>query len=75
VDNDRTVVGADNSDLVEVAGTIASDEHRHSLVEVLDEYGVVEGMRMVSSLTPCFLALCTILGCVTSYLASSATAR
>lgn len=45
MDNDRTLVGADNSELVEVAGTIGSDEHRHSLVEVLDEYRVVEGVE------------------------------
>ena len=45
VDNNRPLVGADNSDLVEVAGTIGSDEHRHSLVEVLDENRVVESVE------------------------------
>ena len=45
MDHDRAFVGADDSDLVEVAGTIGSDEHRHSLVEVLDEYRIVEDVE------------------------------
>ncbi len=43
--HDRAVVGADHADLVEAAGAVGADEHRHSLVEVLDEYRVVEGME------------------------------
>jgi len=45
MDHDRALVGADDADLVKIAGTIGSDEHRHSLVEVLDEYRVIEGME------------------------------
>jgi hypothetical protein len=45
MDHDRALVGAHDADLVKIAGTIGSDEHRHSLVEVLDEYRVVEGME------------------------------
>ena len=44
MDHDRAFVGSDDSDLVEVAGTIGADEHRHSLVEVFDENRVVEGV-------------------------------
>lgn len=45
MDHDRALVGADNSDLVEVAGAVGSDEHRHSFVEVLNEDRVVEGVE------------------------------
>ena len=62
MDNDRALVGADDADFVEVAGAIGSDEHHHSLVEILDEYRVVESMEDGPSLTPCFLALSTIRG-------------
>jgi len=38
-------VGADDSDLVDVAGVVGSDEHRHSLVEVFHEKRIVEGVE------------------------------
>ena len=44
MDHDRALVGADNADLVKVAGLVGTDEHCHSFVEILDEYRIVEGM-------------------------------
>jgi len=45
MDHDRALVGADDADLVEIAGLVGPDEHRHSVVEVLDENWVVEGVE------------------------------
>ena len=42
MDHEWALVGADDADLVKIAGLVGSDEHRQSLVEVLDEYRVVE---------------------------------
>jgi hypothetical protein len=45
VDDDRTLLGTDDTDLVEVAGVVGSDEHGHALVEVVCPEWVVEGME------------------------------
>jgi hypothetical protein len=41
----RTLVGADDADLVEVAGGVGPDETSSSLVEVFDEHRAVEGVE------------------------------
>jgi hypothetical protein len=45
MDHNRALVGADDADLVEIAGLVGAYEHRHSLVEVFDENWVVEGVE------------------------------
>lgn len=45
MDHYRALVGADNSDLMKVAGTIGSDEHGHSLIEVFNENRAIEGVE------------------------------
>lgn len=45
MNNDGALVGADDSNFVEVAGMVGSDEHRHSFVEVFDEDRIVEGVE------------------------------
>lgn len=71
MDHDRALVGADDADLVEVDDAIGPDEHRHSLVEVLDEYRVVESMD--DGLIADTVLSCTVdnSGWVTSYLVST----
>ena len=58
MDNDRALVGADDSDLVEVAGAVGSDERRQSFVEVFDEYRVVE--RVVNGLIADTVPSCAV---------------
>jgi len=43
--NAGALAGTDDADLEEVAGAVGADEHRHALVQVLDENRVVEGVE------------------------------
>ncbi len=45
MDHDRAFFRTDDTDLVEVAGLVGSDEHHHPFVEVFDEDWIVEGME------------------------------
>jgi hypothetical protein len=69
--NDGALAGADDADLVEVAGAVGAHEHRHALVEVLDENRVVEGVEDGLIADTVLLALSTIRSWVTSYLVST----
>ncbi len=45
MDDYRTVVGVDDTDLVKVAGMVGADEHREPFVEFFDSDRVLEGVK------------------------------
>ena len=54
MDDHRTLLGVDDTDLLEVAGMVRADEHREPFVELLDSERVVEGVKndVVSNAVP-----------------------
>ena len=71
MDNDRALDAIDDTDLIHIAGTVGSDEHGETLIELFRSYRLLKAWIIVSSATPCLRALGAIRGVTTatSYLA------